>query len=306
MALFEKALEANVMSTHLLIRANVSKTILYQAHKIATDFEQRYSAYIEDSFLNLINNNAGIKPTPCTEEDIALFRTSIEASKQTDGLFDVTIGALSHGAYHFGFANEGKASQKQIKTQKKLVNYQNITLTHEDIYLQDKGMRLDLGGIGKGYAAKHIAHFLTTHGATKILVDVGGEIVTRGKAYTIALKDPFNEGNIAHIKTSKADMAISTSGTYERFIDEENHHILSTDKGASPHYYTSMTILQNGWSIDYLDAYATALFNQTPSHNRQMADALDIAMITIDNHAITSLYQTQKLDLTSIEFIGLQ
>jgi len=304
MAFFEKALEAKVMSTHLLIRANVSKAILHQAHKIATDFERHYSAYKEDSFLNIINNNAGVKPTPFTEEDYALFRTSIEASKQTDGLFDITIGALSHGAYHFGFANEGKASQKQIETQKKLVNYQNITLTHESIYLKNKGMRLDLGGIGKGYAAKRIAHFLAKYGATKILVDVGGEIVTRGKTYTIALKDPFNEGNIAYIKTSKADMSISTSGTYERFIDEENHHILNTDKGTSPHYYTSMTILQNGWNIDYLDAYATALFNQPPENIRQMADALDIAMITIDNHALTSLYQTQKLDLSSIEFIN--
>jgi len=304
MALFEKALEAKVMSTHLLIRANVSQNILLQAHKIATDFESRYSAYKENSFLNTINQNAGIKPTPYTEEDYALFRTSIEASKHTDGLFDITIGALSHGAYHFGFANEGKASQKQIEAQKKLVNYKNIILTRDDIYLNNKGMRLDLGGIGKGYAAKSIANFLAKSGATKILVDVGGEIVTRGKAYTIALKDPFNEGNIAHIKTSKADISISTSGTYERLIDEENHHILNVNKGTSPHYYTSMTILQNGWDIDYLDAYATALFNQSPKHGREMADALNISMIYIDNHAITSLYQTQKLDLTSIAFIN--
>lgn len=292
------------MSTHLLIRANVSKAILHQAHKIATDFESRYSAYKENSFLNSINNNAGIISIPCTPEDYALFNASIKASQQTDGLFDITIGALSHGAYHFGFVNEGKASQTQIETQKKLVNYQNITLSQKSIYLKYKGMRLDLGGIGKGYAAKRIAHFLANNGATKILVDVGGEIVTRGKAYTIALKDPFNEGNIAYIKTSKADIAISTSGTYERFIDEENHHILNTDKGTSPHYYTSMTILQNGWDIDYLDAYATALFNQPPENIRQMADTLDIAMITIDNHTLTSLYQTQKLDLSSIAFIN--
>lgn len=302
MAYFEKALEAKVMSTHLLIRANVSKTLLYQAHKIATDFENRYSAYKENSFLNLINKNAGIKPTPYTEEDATLFRTSIEASQQTDGLFDITIGALSHGAYHFGFANEGKASQKQIDTQKKLVNYQNITLKQENIYLKNRGMRLDLGGIGKGYAAKLIAHFLAKQGATRILVDVGGEIVTRGKSYTIALKDPFNKDNIAHIKTSKADMSISTSGTYERFIDEKNHHILHTDKGTSSHHYTSMTILQNGWNIEYLDAYATALFNQSPANITQMADRLNLSMITIDNHALTSLYQTQKLDLASIEF----
>jgi len=292
------------MSTHLLIRANVSKKILLQAHKIATDFESRYSAYKEDSFLNTINHNAGKTPTPITQEDYALFSTALEASRLTNGLFDITIGALSHGAYHYGFSNEMKASKKQIELQKKLVNYQNITLTPNSIYLKNKGMRLDLGGIGKGYVAKSIANFLAKSGATKILVDVGGEIVTRGKAYTIALKDPFHEGNLATIKTSKSDMSISTSGSYERFVDEKNHHILHTLTGTSSQHYTSMTILQNGWYIDHLDACATALFNRAPENITQLADALNIAMITIDKHALTSLYQTQKLNLSSITFLN--
>ncbi|PTB83715.1 hypothetical protein C9926_01465 [Sulfurovum lithotrophicum] len=302
MALFEKALEASVMSTHLLIRANVSKNILLQAHKIATDFESRYSAYKEDSFLNTINQNAGKLSLPCTQEDYDLFHASIKASKQTNGLFDISIGALSHGAYHFGFKNEKKASKKRLETQKKLVNYQDITLTPESIMLKKEGMRLDLGGIGKGYVAKLIAQFLAKKGATKILVDVGGEIVTRGKSYTIALKDPFNEGNIATIKTSTEDISISTSGSYERFIDKENHHIIHTSAGISSKYYSSMTILQNGWNIDYLDAYATALFNQSPENNISLAKKLNIAMINIDNQALTSLFQIEKLNLTAITF----
>lgn len=302
MALFEKALEAKVMSTHLLIRANVSQNILFQAHEIATDFESRYSAYKEDSFLNIINNNAGKKPVSCTPEDYTLFQTSLQASKQTDGSFDISIGALSHGVYHYGFANEIKASWKMIDAYKALVNYKNILLTPDSIYLTKAHMRLDLGGIGKGYVAKQIALFLESKGATKILVDVGGEIVTRGKSYIIALKDPFNEGNMAIITTSTEDMSISTSGSYERFIDKENHHILNTSAGTSSHYYSSMTILQNGWNIDYLDAYATALFNQTPEKNITLAQKLDIAMITTDNQALTSLYQTEKLHLNSIIF----
>jgi len=302
MALWEKVLEASVMSTHLLIRANVSKNILLQAHKIATDFESRYSAYKEDSFLNTINQNAGKSSLPCTQEDYTLFNTSIKVSQQTDGLFDISIGALSHGAYHFGFKNEKKASQKIVETQKKLVNYKDIILTPANIMLKKKGMRLDLGGIGKGYVAKCIAQFLAKKGATKILVDVGGEIVTRGKSYTIALKDPFNEGNIAYIKTSTEDISISTSGNYERFIDKDSHHILNTLAGTSPQYYSSMTILQNGWNIDYLDAYATALFNQTAEKNIILAKKLNIAMITTDNQALTSLFQTEKLHLNAITF----
>jgi len=302
MAFFEKALEAKVMSTHLLIRANVSKNILLQAHKIATDFESRYSAYKEDSFLNIINKNAGKTATPCTKEDYALFNASIKASEQTDGFFDISIGALSHGAYHFGFVNETKASWKTIEAYKSLVDYKNIILTPESIYLKKAHMRLDLGGIGKGYVAKQIALFLEKKGATKLIVDVGGEIITRGKAYTIALKDPFNDGNIAYIKTSKNDMSISTSGSYERFIDKENHHILNTSAGTSPLHYSSMTILQNGWHIDFLDAYATALFNQEASQSILMAEKLNIAMITIDTHATLNTYNTEKLNLSSIKF----
>lgn len=302
MALFEKALEAKVMSTHLLIRANVSKNILLQAHKIATDFESRYSAYKENSFLNTINQNAGKTSTPCTPQDYALFHASIKASQQTQGLFDISIGALSHGAYHFGFDNEKKASKKTVETQKELVNYKDITLQHESILLTKKGMRLDLGGIGKGYVAKQIALFLSDKGASKILVDVGGEIVTRGKSYTIALKDPFNEGNMGYIKTSKEDLSISTSGSYERFIDKENHHILHTSHGTSPHYYSSMTIIQNGWNIEMLDAYATALFNQTEDKNIILAKELNLSMVTTNKHALTSLFQIDKLQLKHITF----
>ncbi|MDQ7047499.1 MAG: FAD:protein FMN transferase [Sulfurovum sp.] len=303
MAFFEKALKAKVMSTHLLIRANVSKNILLQAHKIATDFESRYSAYKEDSFLNTINKNAGHTPTPCTEEDYILFDTSLKASRQTHGLFDMSIGALSHGVYHFGFANEAKASSQIIEKQKSLVNYKNIILTPSNIMLKKKGMRLDLGGIGKGYVAKQIALFLEKKGASKILVDVGGEIITRGKSYTIALNDPFSEGNFAYIKTSKEDMSISTSGSYERFIDKENHHILDHRKGISNHYYSSMSILQNGWQIEMLDAYATALFNREKDTLEQHCERLNLSLIAMDNSSQIIKNNIDTLDLKSLKFL---
>jgi len=294
------------MSTHLLIRANVSKNILLQAHKIATDFESRYSAYKKDSYLNSINKNAGKIPTPCTPEDYALFFASLKASEQTNGLFDISMGVLSHGVYHFGFANESKASKKEIEKNRGLVNYKNIELSPESILLKRKGMRLDLGGIGKGYVAKQIALFLEKKGATKILVDVGGEILTRGKSYTIAIKDPFNpdeKANIAYIKTSKEDMAISTSGSYERFIDEENHHILDHKNGSSNHYYTSMTLLQNSWDIEFLDAYATALYNQPVENLNAYCDSLNLCLIAIESDAHIIKLNLEKLKLKSLQFL---
>ena len=300
LALFEKVLEAKVMSTYILIRANVSKSTLLKAYKMATDFENRYSAYKEESFLNKINKNAGKKPTLCTDQDLDFFHTCIEASRDTYGLFDITIGSLSHGAYHYGFANEELASTSAIQKQKKLVNYRDVTLKNNSIFLEKKGMRLDLGGIGKGYVAKQIAQFLAYNGASKLLVDVGGEIITRGKSYTIAVKDPFNEGNIAYIKTSKTDMSISTSGDYIRYIDAQNHHILDSSEGKSPHYYSSMSILKNGWDIDLLDAYATACFTLPLKKIEKIKETLGIALLIVDKNRKISLLNDEILDLKTI------
>jgi len=225
------------------------------------------------------------------------------ASRQTHGLFDITIGALSHGLYHYGFANEEKPKQKDIKKYNNLVNYKNVLLAPSSIMLKEKGMRLDLGGIGKGYVAWKIATFLAQEGASKILVDVGGEIITRGKSYTIGISNPLDKSNLAYIKTSKEDISISTSGSYERFIDEESHHILDHTEGTSNHYYNAMTIIQNGWNIPMLDAYATALFNQPKENLNRYCDTLNLSLIAIEkeNHIITKNLDT--LALKSLQFL---
>ena len=300
MALFEKALEASVMSTKLLIRADLSKTLLLQAYQIAKDFEARYSAYRDNSFLNQINTQAGKSPLDTTPKDMALFSVCHQASLATEGVFDISIGALSHGAYHFGFANQSLASSTQIKTQKKLVNYKNIILKENTIFLAKKGMRLDLGAIGKGYVAKEIALFLKAKGASKILVDVGGEIFTLGKSYTIAIKNPFTEGNLAYIKTSTAPLSFSTSGNYVRFIDDKNHHILDKSLGKSSAYYSSLSLMQNSWDIDLLDAYATALFNQNPQKLKSMGKKLKLSMLIIHQDGEISLQGIDKLQIKEL------
>lgn len=303
MSFFEKALEANVMSVKLLIRADVSKTVLYESLSIAQEFELRYSAYNENSFLNYINKMSEEDRVSCTHEDIELFERCIEASRNCEGEFDITIGALSHGAYHFGFSNQGMATQQIVQKQKKLVDYRCIDLNKESIYLTKKGMRLDLGGIGKGYVAKKIAEFLKGSGAKKALVDVGGEIVSFGKSYTVGIKDPFSQANMAYLKTSTEVTSISTSGDYERFIDStDNNHILNKSSGSSANIYSSMTIIQNGFDIDMLDAYATAMFNKERDYVKDFSKRLDFATISIDKDANISMNNIRNLDLNSLEF----
>jgi len=300
MSIFEKVLEGKVMSTKILIRADVNKNILLQAYQISKDFEDRYSAYKENSFLNQINTNAGLKKTPLLTKDIDIFNQAIKVSTQTDGLFDITIGSLSHGAYHLGFVNQKVANKKEIQKAKLLIDYKNIELKDDYIFLKQKNMRVDLGGIGKGYVSKLIAKFLLDNGAKKILVDVGGEIISIGKSYNIAIQSPYEKKIIATIKTSKEPISISTSGDYERFIDYNNHHIIDTNRGKSNLFYSSMTVIKNGIDIDLLDGYATALFN-TPKI-KPLIDKLEISAITIDKDKIVSLYNIDRLKLDKIEF----
>ncbi|MBU0632872.1 FAD:protein FMN transferase [bacterium] len=301
MAIFEKALEADIMSTHMLIRADVSKPILYQAYSIATEFEKRYSAYKKDSFLNKINAMAGLEPVICSDEDIELFKRAISVSKETNGAFDITIGALSHGAYHFGFRDQKIASKENIEKQICLVDYNNIFLENNTLFLKEKGMRLDLGGIGKGYVAKKIAIFLKDNGAKEGLINVGGEIVSFGKSYTIALQDPFSSDNFLYFKTSKEPISISTSGDYERFIGSKEHnHILNTKSGISSNLYSSMSIIKNGFDIDMLDAYATAMSNNSIEDIKRSANILDFSAILIDKESDCSMIRIQKLDYKNI------
>lgn len=290
------------MSTTLLIRANVSKRILYEAYAIARRFEERYSAYREESFLNAVNAACGANRVACTKEDVELFRQCIAVSEKSGGDFDITMGALSHGAYHFGFANQAVSTERQLQQQKKLVDYRLIDLDDESIFLTRKGMRLDLGGIGKGYVSKKIALFLKEKGATKVLVDVGGETVCFGKRYSVAVRDPFSDGNIAYIKTSKSPLSISTSGDYERFIaSRDTHHIIDKKSGRSPGFYSSMTLLQNGFGIDMLDAYATAMFNNDPEHVKRFSKEQGFATITVDTTGSIAFNNLNDLDVTSIE-----
>jgi len=284
MLFFDNALKATSMSAPLFIRARCSKKLLLEAYKIAENFEARYSAYKEGNFLYTLNTGACKKAIKCSSEDMTLFKRAVELSTLSEGDFDITIGALSHGAYHFGFKNEALPSEAFLKKQKELVNYKNIVLDESTIFFKKCGTRLDLGGLGKGYVAKKIAQFLHSKDVKHFLINVGGEIVTFGKSYTIGIQDPFSQGNSALFKTTKEITSISSSGNYERFIgSKDNHHILNVKTAHSTKEFSSMTLIQNSIEIDALDAFATAMYNKSFDDLVRFSKKESFATISIDN-----------------------
>lgn len=280
--LFEKALRATLMSTELFIKAKASKSTLLEAFKIAKDIEEKFSAYKKQSIIFKINENAGIKPVVCDDETIFLINESLKIAKITDAKFDPTIGALSQGAYGFGTKNPKIPSQKEISLAKELVDFKEIEILSDSVFLKKKGMRLDLGGIGKGYTAEKIINFFMDEKVSSALVSVGGEICCYGKEYKIGIKNPFSSGTIATITTTKNPTTITTSGDYERYIDSiKYHHILDSKNGVSNHFYSSVTLIKDGFFGSELDALATAIFNTKPQELEKISKEQEMATIAI-------------------------
>ena len=280
--LFDKALRATVMTTELLVNSNVSKKILYKSLNIAKEFEYKYSAYKNDSLLSKINNASGIEAIKCTKDEALIFQKALEIATLSDGKFDPTIGALTQGLYGFGTNSSKIPKARELDKIKKLVNYKLLDINKNEIYLKQKGMKLDLGGIGKGYVADIIIKHLLDSGASRALVSVGGEICCFGKKYNIAIKNPFSNDNIAIIKSSKNPISISTSGDYERYIgSKEHHHILDSKSAKQNHYYSSVTLIKNTIDATMLDGVATIIFNSPEDELKILADKFNIAIIAI-------------------------
>lgn len=282
MKFFDKALRATVMTTELFINSNVSKKILYECLEIAQDFERKYSAYQEDSLLSKINRASGIEPIVCTEEELKIFEEALKIARLSKGKFDPTIGALTQALYGFGTEAQKIPKESELREQKKLVDYSCVEINECHIYLQKKGMRLDLGAIGKGYVADKIMEYLIDRGATRALVSVGGEICSFGKEYTIAVRDPFSGNNFVFIKSSKKPLTLSTSGDYERYIGtKDHHHILDTTSAKQSHFYSSVTLLSNGIDASKLDAVATIVFNSPREELYDLAMQFNVAILAV-------------------------
>jgi len=303
---FSKGLKANVMSTELIIEANVSKSVLYKALKYAKEFEKRYSAYNPSSFLNTLNDAAGTEALPCSMQDLDIFHQAYNIAALSGGVFDPTIGALTQGLYGFGKKEKKVPTQDEINRVKELVNYKNIEIKDNSILLKKKGMRLDLGGIGKGYVADKIIEILLNSGATKGFVSVGGEIVSFGRNYQFAIKNPFEKNSIsAVIKTSKKALSIATSGDYERFVkSQKHHHILNASTTKQSHYYTSLTLVKNGIDATSLDAITTIIFNSQPEELASLAKKFETIIIAITHNKEILFENFSDSNIDSIEFFS--
>ncbi|MCF6463697.1 FAD:protein FMN transferase [Clostridium sp. Cult1] len=247
------------------------KKILDEAVDRLEEIESRMSTTIDTSDVSLINKNAGIQPVKVHEDVYYVIQQAKHFATITNGAYEPTIGPLVNLWNITGTDKDERdsiPSEKEIKKAMDLVNYKDLELMDDNqVYLKRKGMRLDLGGIVKGYAADELKRILLEKGVSSAIIDLGGNVYAlgvkeNGEAWRIGIQDPFEvTGNYLGILNVR-DKSIVTSGDYERYFIYEGqkyHHIIDSKTGyPSENEVAGISIISDK-SIDG-DALSTALF----------------------------------------------
>jgi FAD:protein FMN transferase len=210
--------------------------------------DNEFSTFKPDSEVSHVNDDAAKAPMHISKELFDLIATSIEYSKLTRGTFDITYASVG---YMYNYPNHVRPSEAQIAAALPESNYRHIHLdaAAQTVFFDHAGVRIDFGGIGKGYAVDRGIAVLQALGFTRAMVNAGGDsriIGDRfGKPWIIGIRDP-DDATRTILKIPLSDTAFSTSGDYERFFDEGGvryHHILDPRTGKSPHKVRSVTII---------------------------------------------------------------
>jgi FAD:protein FMN transferase len=225
--------------------------------------DQLMSTYIEDSRISDINRRAADEPVVAGDELFTLIRRSLDISVLTLGAFDITYESVGQ---HYDFHKRQRPSEETVEAERKLIDYRLVRLDKAGgtVRFLAKGVRINLGGIAKGYVVERGVDILRAHGIEHAIVTAGGDSRLlgdrRGQPWMVGIRDPRHDGQVA-ISVPLEDEAISTSGDYERYFEENGvryHHIIQPSTGEPASGVHSATVF--GPDAVITDALSTSVF----------------------------------------------
>lgn len=229
-------------------------------------FDGSLSPFNDTSTISRINRNEDIMPDTFFTN---VFRRSMEVSKETNGAFDITVAPLVN-AWGFGFKKGTFPDSTMIDSLKQIIGYAKVTLSKEGkVVKQDPRMMLDCSAVAKGYAVDVVSELLEKKGIHNYMVDIGGELVARGKnpkqdLWQIGINKPIDDSLSLNedIQTilQVSNVGIATSGNYRNFYyrnGKKYAHTIDPISGYPVQHsiLSSTVVAKNCMSAD---AYATA------------------------------------------------
>ena len=223
--------------------------------------EALMSTYRDDSEISAINRNAATAAVEIGDELAQLLERSIYFSKLSDGAFDITYASIG---YAYDYRAGLQPGDDAVAAKLPAINYRHIELDGKRVRFAHPDVRIDLGGIAKGYAVDRAVDILRACGIERAMISAGGDsriVGDRGdRPWVIGIRHPRDPDGIA-LRLPLADSAISTSGDYERFFladGERVHHIIDPATGRSAGASWSATVI--GPDAMTTDALSTTIF----------------------------------------------
>ena len=186
------------------------------------NFEQRYSRYLENSWVTKVNLSAGKNEVSITTEDYEVLRAATFTFFQSKQAVDPSCLPLTQ-LWQKAKAIKSVPNENQILEARNLVNWEWVEFTKTKIFLAQPGMGLDFGGFGKELAVDKVAELLKNQGYQRFLINFGGDIFASGEAdkneaWRVGIEKPNEEGQPAYVLKLK-NHALASSGNYRKFFD---------------------------------------------------------------------------------------
>ena len=225
------------------------------------------SVWKEGSDVLRINAAAGKSAVAVSTEVRDALHAGQQVSEWTEGKFDVTFAALS-GVWKFDQDIDGRVPDRsEIAPRLPLIDYRGLRIDDRagTVSLARTGMRVSLGGVGKGYAIDRAVAILRGGGLDDFMIQSGGDLFVSGRRgdrpWRVGIQDPRGAPDTLFGAIELTDAAFSTSGDYERFFIRDGrryHHILDPDTGEPAMGARSVTIMTR--SATLADALSTGVF----------------------------------------------
>lgn len=213
------------------------KAVLNEVFALCTHYDKLFSTTESSSDIYKINHAEG-KPVKVSRDTIDVVEDGLAYSKESGGLFDITIGALTT-LWNIEGKNPKVPPADQIKAAMKTIDYRNIVINGDTVTLKNKDARIDLGGVAKGFIADKLKAFLLSKGVHRAIINLGGNVEvlgskTKDTPWIVGVQQPFQGQNQDVGYLYVTDKSVVTSGIYERYFVQDGKlyaHILDPRTG---------------------------------------------------------------------------
>jgi thiamine biosynthesis lipoprotein len=287
-------------------------TILDAVFQRLHELHSRLSVNIPGSELDAVSDAAGRAPVRVGEDVFTVITRGLRMAEISGGLFDPTVGPLMK-VWKMNSEEARIPAAPDLARARALVNWRDAVMDPKagTIYLRRPGMRLDAGGLLKGYAGEEVVRILGERGVRSAMVDLGGNISavgarTDGNPWRIGVQNPDAPRGTTMGVVEVVNKSVTSSGIYEHYFVQNGrkyHHIMDTRTGFPVDNGLEQVTVISDSSFD-ADSYDTVLFCLGPVEGLKLAASLglDVIMVSADRRIFATAEARRMLKLTDTSF----